>query len=124
MATLEGPPHPRGPAAQRDASTSPLSSGASATEMGAAHRQPKARPQRTRGGAGTRDVGGAETPRDERRARGAAPPATKTCGKPRAAATYPQARVSVLQRRDPPVLVFDRDGAYLDGWGIGAFANP
>jgi DNA-binding beta-propeller fold protein YncE len=32
--------------------------------------------------------------------------------------------VYVFQRKNPPVLVFDRDGVYLDGWGIGAFANP
>ena len=29
-------------------------------------------------------------------------------------------RVYVFQRKDPPTLVFDRDGNYLSRWGIGA----
>ncbi len=51
-------------------------------------------------------------------------PASMTFGNVSAVATDSQDRVYVFQRKNPPVLVFDRDGAYLDGWGIGAFANP
>ena len=39
-------------------------------------------------------------------------------------ATDSRDRVYVFQRKDPPVLVFERDGTYLTGWGIGNFANP
>jgi len=35
-------------------------------------------------------------------------------------ATDTQDRVYVFQRKDPPVVVFDRDGTYLGSWGIGA----
>ena len=35
-------------------------------------------------------------------------------------ATDSQDRVYVFQRKDPPVVVFDRDGNYLGAWGIGA----
>ena len=35
-------------------------------------------------------------------------------------ATDSQDRFYVFQRKDPPVLVFDRDGKYLGCWGIGA----
>ncbi len=35
-------------------------------------------------------------------------------------ATDTQDRLYVFQRKDPPVLVFDRDGKYLGCWGIGA----
>ena len=35
-------------------------------------------------------------------------------------ATDSQDRLYVFQRKDPPVLVFDRDGKYLGCWGIGA----
>ncbi len=35
-------------------------------------------------------------------------------------ATDSQDRVYVFQRKDPPVVVFDRDGNYLGTWGIGA----
>ena len=34
--------------------------------------------------------------------------------------TDSQDRVYVFQRKDPPTLVFDRDGNYLSCWGIGA----
>lgn len=34
--------------------------------------------------------------------------------------TDSQDRVYVFQRKDPPVLVFDRNGNYLKRWGIGA----
>ena len=35
-------------------------------------------------------------------------------------ATDSQDRVYVFQRKDPPVVIFDRDGNYLGCWGIGA----
>ena len=35
-------------------------------------------------------------------------------------ATDSQDRVYVFQRKDPPVVVFDREGNYLGCWGIGA----
>lgn len=34
--------------------------------------------------------------------------------------TDSQDRVYVFQRKDPPVVVFDRDGRYLGAWGTGA----
>src|SRR5688500_5173825 len=34
--------------------------------------------------------------------------------------TDSQDRVYVFQRKDPPVVMFDRDGTYLGCWGIGA----
>ncbi len=33
-------------------------------------------------------------------------------------ATDSQDRLYVFQRTDPPVVVFDRDGNYLDAWGM------
>ncbi len=51
-------------------------------------------------------------------------PAGETFGNVSAVATDSQDRVYVFQRKDPPVMVFDRNGAYLSCWGIGAFANP
>jgi hypothetical protein len=47
-----------------------------------------------------------------------------TFGNTSAVATDSQDRVYVFQRKDPPVMVFDRDGKHLGAWGIGAFANP
>ena len=41
-----------------------------------------------------------------------------------AVATDSQDRVYVFQRKDPPVLVFDRDGSYLSSWGAGVIADP
>ena len=35
-----------------------------------------------------------------------------------------QDRIYVFQRRDPPVVVFDRDGTYLGAWGTGEFQDP
>jgi hypothetical protein len=29
-----------------------------------------------------------------------------------------------LQRKDPPIVVFDRDGNYPSSWGNGAFCSP
>ena len=38
-----------------------------------------------------------------------------------AIATDSQDRVFAFQRKDPPILIFDRDGNLLDSWGNGAF---
>jgi DNA-binding beta-propeller fold protein YncE len=38
-----------------------------------------------------------------------------------AVATDSQDRVYAFQRKDPPIVVFDRDGHYLNSWGNGAF---
>src|SRR6201996_4295331 len=35
-----------------------------------------------------------------------------------------QDRVYVFQRRNPPVVVFDRDGRYLGAWGTGEVTDP
>jgi DNA-binding beta-propeller fold protein YncE len=51
-------------------------------------------------------------------------PTGQTFGNVSAVATDSHDRVYVFQRKDPPVLVFQRDGTYVRGWGIGAFANP
>ena len=39
-------------------------------------------------------------------------------------ATDSKDRVYAFQRQDPPVMVFDRDGNYLNRWGIGAITDP
>jgi len=39
-------------------------------------------------------------------------------------ATDSQDRVYVFQRRDPPVVVFDRDGTWLGAWGAGEVKDP
>ncbi len=39
-------------------------------------------------------------------------------------ATDSQDRVYVFQRRDPPVVVFERDGTYLGAWGSGEVTDP
>ena len=41
-----------------------------------------------------------------------------------AVATDSQDNVYVFQRQDPPVMVFDSDGNFLNCWGIGAIADP
>src|SRR6201981_1351840 len=35
-----------------------------------------------------------------------------------------QDRIYVFQRKDPPVVVFDRDGKYLGAWGSGEVGDP
>jgi DNA-binding beta-propeller fold protein YncE len=35
-----------------------------------------------------------------------------------------QDRIYVFQRKDPPVVVFDRDGTYLGAWGAGEVTDP
>ena len=44
-------------------------------------------------------------------------PPGETFGNVSAVATDSQDRVYVFQRKEPPVLVFGRDGTYLRGWG-------
>ena len=39
-------------------------------------------------------------------------------------ATDSQDRVYVLQRKDPPVVVFDKDGNFLNSWGNGNINSP
>jgi hypothetical protein len=51
-------------------------------------------------------------------------PPGETFGNTSAVATDSRDRVYVFQRKDPPVMIFDRDGTYLSCWGIGAFADP
>ena len=41
-----------------------------------------------------------------------------------AVATDSHDRVYVFQRKDPPVMVFDREGNFLNSWGNGNFENP
>lgn len=47
-------------------------------------------------------------------------PAGESLGVVSRVATDTQDRVYVFQRKDPPIVVFDRDGNYLGCWGIGA----
>jgi DNA-binding beta-propeller fold protein YncE len=47
-----------------------------------------------------------------------------TFGPVSAVATDSQDRVYAFQRKDPPVIVFDRHGAYLTSWGSGAITDP
>jgi DNA-binding beta-propeller fold protein YncE len=51
-------------------------------------------------------------------------PQGQTIGIVSRVATDSQDRVYVFQRKDPPVLVFDRDGAYLGSWGTGEVKDP
>jgi DNA-binding beta-propeller fold protein YncE len=51
-------------------------------------------------------------------------PPGETFGNTSAVATDSRDRVYVFQRKDPPMMIFDRDGTYLSCWGIGAFADP
>ena len=47
-------------------------------------------------------------------------PKGETLGVVSRVVTDSQDRVYVFQRKDPPVVVFDRDGNYLGSWGTGA----
>jgi DNA-binding beta-propeller fold protein YncE len=47
-----------------------------------------------------------------------------TFGPVSAVATDSQDRVYAFQRKDPPVLVFDRNGTFLSSWGSSAFTDP
>ena len=51
-------------------------------------------------------------------------PAGEKLGTVSSAATDSQDRVYVFQRKDPPVMVFDRDGNFLNSWGMGAITDP
>ncbi len=51
-------------------------------------------------------------------------PRGQSFGTVSAVATDSQDRVYVFQRKDPPVLVFDRDGKYLSSWGTGMITDP
>ena len=51
-------------------------------------------------------------------------PAGQALGVVSRVATDAQDRVYVFQRKDPPVVVFDRDGNYLTAWGSGEVKDP
>ena len=51
-------------------------------------------------------------------------PAGESFGLVSRVATDSQDRLYVFQRKNPPVVVFDRDGKYLSCWGIGAVKDP
>ena len=51
-------------------------------------------------------------------------PAGMAFGTVSAVATDSQDRVYAFQRAEPPVVVFDRQGNYLNSWGQGMFENP
>ncbi len=51
-------------------------------------------------------------------------PAGELMGMVSRVATDLQDRVYVFQRKDPPVVVFDRDGKYLGAWGSGEVTDP
>ena len=51
-------------------------------------------------------------------------PEGETFGVVSTVATDSQDRVYVLQRKDPPVVVFDRDGNFLNSWGNGNITSP
>ncbi len=51
-------------------------------------------------------------------------PAGESLGMVSRVATDSQDRVYVFQRKDPPVVVFDRDGKYLGAWGSGEVTDP
>lgn len=51
-------------------------------------------------------------------------PSGWTFGAVSAIATDSQDRVYAFQRKDPPVLVFDREGNFLNSWGHSAIRDP
>ncbi len=51
-------------------------------------------------------------------------PPGETFGMVSRVATDAQDRVYVFQRKDPPIVVFDRDGKYLGAWGSGEVTDP
>lgn len=51
-------------------------------------------------------------------------PAGWTFGPVSAVAVDSQDRVYAFQRKDPPILVFDRQGNYLNSWGSSAITDP
>ena len=51
-------------------------------------------------------------------------PSGESFGMVSAVATDSEDRVYGFQRKDPPIVVFDRDGNFLSSWGNGNFVNP
>lgn len=51
-------------------------------------------------------------------------PAEQSFGLVSRVAADAQDRIYVFQRKDPPVVVFDRDGKYLGAWGSGEVTDP
>jgi DNA-binding beta-propeller fold protein YncE len=51
-------------------------------------------------------------------------PAGETFGLVSRVAADAQDRIYVFQRKDPPVVVFDREGKYLGAWGSGEVTDP
>ena len=51
-------------------------------------------------------------------------PTGQEMGTASAVATDSQDRVYIFQRKNPPVLVFDREGNFLNSWGEGMFDDP
>lgn len=51
-------------------------------------------------------------------------PAGQSFGLVSRVAADAQDRIYVFQRKDPPVVVFDRDGNYLGAWGSGEVTDP
>jgi DNA-binding beta-propeller fold protein YncE len=52
------------------------------------------------------------------------PPAGQSFGLISRVAADAQDRIYVFQRKDPPVVVFDREGRYLGAWGSGEVTDP
>ena len=52
------------------------------------------------------------------------PPSDQPLGIVSRVATNSQDRVYVFQRKNPPVMVFDRDGNFLSAWGTGEVTDP
>ena len=46
-------------------------------------------------------------------------PADQTFGNTSAVTTDSRDQAYVFQRKDPPVMIFDREGNFLDSWGAG-----
>ena len=51
-------------------------------------------------------------------------PEGETFGMVSAVATDSKDRVYAFQRKDPPIVIFNRDGSYVGSWGFGAITNP
>ncbi len=51
-------------------------------------------------------------------------PEGETFGMVSAVATDSQDRVYAFQRKEPPIVIFDRQGNYLGSWGKNAITNP
>src|SRR5246127_5628340 len=52
------------------------------------------------------------------------PPSGQPLGIVSRVATDSQDRIYVFQRKDPPVVVFDRTGKYLGAWGSSEVTDP